>query len=384
MEEAARQARYAFLTEVRAEIGARYVVVGHTADDNAESVLLNLLRGAGPLGLSGIPPRRDWILRPLLSFRRGEILSYLGARGLAFVEDETNQDRRFLRNRVRRGLIPLLLEDFNPRLVEALNRTAALIRDEERVWTGLLAAAGREVGRRTEAGSVSFDAAALAAGERAVARRLIRAAVLEVQGTIRAWGLDAVEAVLDLAAEGRGRLDLPGRARAWVEGGRLYLGIPPARKPTGFSYVLPVPGRLKVPEAGLVITARRSDAVPEPAVLHQLGPDRAVLDAGSLRPPLTVRSVRPGDRFQPLGFSGTRKLSDFFIDKKIPAPRRPFVPLVCDGDGVVWVGGFRSAERTRVGPGATSVVMLTLSEEAGGGSAPGEYYSGNTPKKVED
>ena len=361
VEEAARRARYEFLSRAGEKVKARWIVVGHNADDNAESVLLNLLRGSGPLGLSGIPPRRGFIIRPLLNFRRWEIVKYLDAVKADYVFDETNKDERFLRNKVRRGLIPILERDFNPRLCEALNRTAALMRDEETVWGGLTDRAGREAGRRSEDGRVSFNLSAFAAQERALARRLVRGAGLEAQGSIRAWSVENVESVLDLATAGRGAVDLPGEVRAWVRGGRLFIGKPESFAVDDFEFQLEAPERLELKELGLVLTTWFSSNVPTASELKKTNPGHAILDADRIRPPLMVRSFRPGDRFTPLGFSGTRKLSDFFIDLKIPAKERMRTPLVCDSDGIIWIAGIRPADRVRVRQSARRVLHLILS-----------------------
>ena len=169
LEEAAREARYSFIERIGQEIGAVYAATGHTADDNAEAVLLNLLRGAGPRGLAGIPPvRQGRILRPLLGFWREELLDWLAARDLSFVEDSSNRDLNLTRNKVRHDMLPRLIRDFNPGLKAALVRTAAVIRDEEKVWDSLLSELRPRVGWEVRDGRVSMKSFEIAALDRAL------------------------------------------------------------------------------------------------------------------------------------------------------------------------------------------------------------------------
>ncbi|MFH1092505.1 MAG: tRNA lysidine(34) synthetase TilS [Pseudomonadota bacterium] len=360
IEEAAREARYAFLERVRVKTGADFIVTGHTADDNAEAVLINLLRGAGPQGLAGIPPRRQAVIRPLLGFWRRDLTDYLTRRGLSWVEDETNQDLDFTRNRVRHDLIPRLERDYNPAVKQALVRTAQVIRDEERVWAGVMSQARTRTGFEFEERRVRIRLSGLPVLDRAVARRLIREAAVEVQGSTRALSWDHVELVLDWAAsEKGGGLDLPGDLRVWKEEGLLILGPAPANKKIEFEYRLGVPGEVYISELNLRLkteVVRQTEKIDPRA----LGPAQAALDLEQVSLPLTVRSPRAGDRFQPLGLEGTKKLSDFFIDARVPAGVRAKVPLVWDSLGIVWVGGMRPAERVRVGRRTQAVLLISL------------------------
>ena len=363
VEEAARLARYEFLEKVRKKTGARWIATGHTADDNAEAVLMNLLRGAGPRGLEGIPPSRPHVLRPLLSFWRREIMAFLNGRGLTWVEDLTNQDTRFTRNRVRHELLPLLAAEYNPAVKQALVRTARIIRDEEEVWNNLLAEARNRVNWKNEQGLIFLDRPALGRLPRALARRLVRAAVEERAGGLRAFSLDHVEAVLNLALDQpSGRIHLPLELAAWTESQWLVFGPKKIEPPPAFERPLAVPGETNIPELGLRIRAEIFDR-PDMPDLAGLGPQTTALDFGALEPPLIVRLPRLGDRFQPLGLAGTKKLSDFFIDAKVPARLRPRTPIITDAQGIVWVGGLRPAERIKI-TGQTKRV-LALSCEPG-------------------
>ena len=361
LEAAARRVRYRFLKRVREAQGADYILTGHTADDNAEAVLLNLLRGSGPAGLAGIPPVREgFILRPLLSFWREELEGYLAERGLSYVKDSTNQDLAFTRNRVRHELIPYLAERYNPRVKEALVRAARLMRDEEEAWAEVLGNLGPEAFCSVAAGQVRLSVGALTGRHRAVGRRMVREGVRRLMG--RVWGLSLarVDEVLDLAAQGEEKgLDLPRGLRAWVQAGDLYLGLQTAPCPVDDEQALPVPGRVFLQVSGLEIVAelRPMDAKMDP---RSGSPDVAHLDWDRLSPPLAVRNPRPGDRFQPLGMSGVKKVGDFFTDAKVPVHLRANVPLVVDRERIVWLGGYRPDERARLRPDTRQVLTLTL------------------------
>jgi len=233
LEEAARLVRYEFLARAARNWGADFILTAHQADDQAETLLMNFLKGAGPGGLAGIPPRRPLaglvVLRPLLTFSRQELRAWLQARGLAWLEDESNDDRRFRRNAVRKELLPSLRR-WNPRLLEALGRSAALMRAEEDFWQSRLAELWpRAVLAESQAG-IEMDRHFLALLSLAERRRLVYAGLTRIQ---RARNLinepvtfAAVETALNLAAEGRRRgEDLPGGVRASAEGPVLRLTV---------------------------------------------------------------------------------------------------------------------------------------------------------------
>ncbi|MEW6262052.1 MAG: tRNA lysidine(34) synthetase TilS [Thermodesulfobacteriota bacterium] len=363
VEEASREARYEFLEKIRRRTGAAFIAIGHTADDNTELVLMNLMRGAGPSGLAGMPVRRGFIIRPLLNFRRKELIVYLEDRGLSWVDDASNRDLNFTRNRIRHDLLPKLRADYNPDVDSALWRTARIFRDEEAVWSRLVSEAAGRAGWKEEAGWVGLDRTVLAQLDRAVARRLIRAAVEKIIGPRRGLGFGRVEEVLDLArAPGKSGFDLPGGPRVWTESGRLLLGRPVEIAPARFEQELCVPGETRLRAIAGRLTAR-IESWPQNIDLKSLGPFAVVLDYERLTPPFLIRSFRPGDKFQPLGLAGTKKLSDLFIDAKVPAGHRHKIPLVVDAQGLVWVAGFRPAERARIHARTSRALFLTL--EAG-------------------
>ena len=378
IEAAGHRVRYALFERAVREGRADVVATGHTRDDQAETVLLRLIRGAGPAGLAGIRPRIGAVVRPLLDVRRDELRGYLRLRGLPHREDPSNRDEGILRNRVRHRLIPFLADHFSPAVTDALARDASIARDDAD-WLdqaanaaaaeivqheeGALDAGGHFAGERLE-----VDAARLAAVHPALARRVARR-VLERAGGRRV-GFDHVERLRRLAeVEGTAPVaaDFPGcrvERRGTVLGFMRGRGRPaPAAAAGGYAYPLAVPGEVEISEAGLRITAEHGD---RPARLVARG-GAVALPAARITAPLTVRSRRPGDVFRPLGLGGRRKkLQDFFVDRKVPRDRRAGVPLVVDDRlGIVWIAGHGLGEGARMIGADEGVIILKIVKTGG-------------------
>ena len=365
IEHAAHTERYAFFDRAAARLGATVVGVAHTKDDQAETFLLRLLRGAGPRGLSGMHPRAGLVVRPLLETSRSAVRDFLRERQIAFREDASNADLEIPRNRIRHELLPLLDKRFAPGIVDVLDREAAIAREDAEF---LDEAAQRAADRLISKGAreVTLDVTALLTESPAIARRVIRLAQQMVAGPYRFVGFDATEAVRRFAvSKSTGQLDLPGH-RVNRRGGRVVLtGSRGREKPTpapDFLYQLQVPGRVSVPEAFCTISAD-TKGVPlggELDALWQPGQrNEAVIDAGRLAGPLSVRNRRPGDTFRPLGLRGRKKLQDLFVDAKIDRFAREIAPVIIDAAGqIVWVAGHALAEEFKVTEATKDVVIL--------------------------
>ena len=369
VEQAGHLARHEFFSRAAARLKASAVAVAHTKDDQAETFLLRLLRGAGPRGLSGMHPRFGIVIRPFLESSRSDVRAFVEDRGLAFREDASNRDRAIPRNRIRHELLPLLERDYAPGIADALDRAAAIAREDADYLDAAAAAAAARIVSYAAA-EVVIDADALVAEPPAIARRVIRLAQQSFAGDEhpeRFIGFDAVEAVLRFAvSKSAGQLDLAGH-RVNRRGGALVL-IPSRgrEKPVpaaDFSYPLEVPGQVMVPEAACAIVAATS-AVPSGRRAADLWPltgrsDQAVVEAGGLAGPLSVRNRRPGDRFRPLGLHGRKKLQDLFVDNKIDRFEREITPVVVDAAGrIVWVAGQALSEDFRVTEATRDVVIL--------------------------
>jgi tRNA(Ile)-lysidine synthase len=392
IEDAAHAARHEFFDRALAHFDAERVAVGHTRDDQAETFLLRLLRGAGPKGLAAMHPRRGRIIRPLLECRRADLRAYLAERGVQYIEDETNSDVSIPRNRVRAELLPLLEARFNPAIVDVLADQAELARADwlwmesqlENLEPGTLEPGTLEPGTlepgtlepgtlepgtlepgtlepgTLEPGTLNIPALAqspLALRRLAVWKAMTRAA------SGRPVSFRHVEAALELieastdgfssvpAAEAADKsIDAPGQIVDRV-GSRLVL----RRKAVAQAVALL--------EAGYIVSAEPVAAGTGAEALRATAGNgaAAVIRMDSWTGPLSVRNRRPGDRFRPLGLDGQKKLQDFFVDRKVARRVRDGVPLVVDeSDRIIWVAGHGIDEAFRVTDASQAVVILKL------------------------
>lgn len=353
-EDAARRARRRALVEMADQIGAGAIALGHTADDQAETLLARVLTGAGPTGLAGMRPFSPPFWRPLLAVRRRELRQYLEQGGLAWREDPSNQELGPLRNRVRRKLMPLAEELVNPRAVEALGRLARLCADEEDYWReqGLR---DYEALLRPEGTSLRLETGALAQSPPALLRRLIRMTAQRLTGDPQGLLMHHVERIMLLMAGPAGRrLNLPGGLLVFREHGALRFDLESSWQ--DFTCRLDGPGWVWLPplRQWLAVETGR-----QPDKLEARGPS-AWLPAGRVAWPLVIRPPRPGERFRPLGAPGSKRLSRFLIDRKAPLWRRRRTVVVADRRGIWWAGPWSPAERARKKPGESDWLSLRL------------------------
>lgn len=352
-EAAMRRARYAAYRLWAGRCSASKVALGHTADDQAETVLMRLLQGAGPRGLAGIPPVRGPYIRPLIELRRQEILGALGARGIPWVEDPSNRDPKFLRNRIRHDLLPLLAGGYNPRVVETLCRVGVLSRS---LIETLDRVAEREMDRLavTVGDGLTLPESALLALPPEMALSVLRLALLRlgVIGPLRGWSQRA----LGLLARGR-----PPRVPLRLGGIAVERGSGRICLTRVDNVALPdrsvaIPGVVELPEARLSIEAREFSLPAGYAVPTDRW--RVAFDRDRLPGPLTLRGRRPGDRFLPFGSHGSKRLKEFFIDAKVPRWERDRVPLLVAGGEILWVVGLRRSAAAPVTPETRHVVEV--------------------------
>ena len=361
-EDAARTARYEFLERARAHFDADAVALGHTRDDQAETFLLRLLRGAGARGLAAMHPRRGTFVRPLLDCRRTDLRAYLDRHRIAFVHDESNDDVTIPRNRVRAELLPLLEQRFNPSIVDVLAGEADVAREE---WQWMASAAEELAARicRQQDRVWRIDAAALDAAPVALARLVIQRALTDLASG-RAVSLSHIDQVLSLTRQGGGGpVDLPGQRVERVGADVVLTGRTAANRASPanlFWYPLSIPGEVQLVEAGCIVSAEVAASVPPPSATAG-NRAVAVVQLNRSGGQLAVRNRRPGDRFRPMGLGGGKKLQDFFVDRKVARDERDGVPLVVDdGDAIVWVAGHGIDERFQVRDPAQAVVILRL------------------------
>ena len=335
-EDAARRARHEFFTSVAARTGINKLALAHTADDQVETFLLRLLRGAGVPGLVGIWPERRIgelrVIRPLLGARREEVLEYLRERGLTWREDASNADTRFTRNRVRHELLPLLEREFNPAIRDVLLRTAEILRDEDFYLL-------HHVAQSFYMASCHGDAVnlkALASYPAAIQRRVLRLWLGAEDEVGPRFSFEQIEAVRQLAISESpsAEVSLPGDVVVYREYDVLRKASRQDLEPIRGQWPLNVEGETAIQELGVRL------------IIGEVGEQ---FDADALGTGVFVRTWENGDRFQPLGMMQEKKLQDFFVDEKVPRHRRGRVPLLCAADGrIAWVLGHRIAEPFKV------------------------------------
>ncbi len=350
-QQGAREVRYRFYREAAERLGASRVALGHHADDQAETVLLNLIRGTGLKGLSGIPPARDGVfIRPLLEARRKQLEEYCREYGIAYRVDSSNLKTVYLRNRVRLELMPLLEEKYNPAAVECLNRLAGIVRDEDEYMDTVARIALEDAVMSREEGKIALFVEKFNCCPAAVKRRMIAAVYRELAGYLRTPAYVHIEGALEMASgkSPRGRIEMPGGV-ILVKRCRLLEMIRSRESPRipFYQYPLKVPGLTRIPEIDRTILAEPLDAV-RAGDPRRFSSDQALLDLESLEGPLCVRRRRDGDVFFPLGSGGKVKLKKFFIDLKVPREQRDTIPIVTCGNDIVWVAGIRPGEPWRV------------------------------------
>lgn len=365
VEDAAHVARHDFFERVVRQHGADVVAVGHTREDQAETFLLRLVRGAGARGLSAIHPRNGIVIRPLLDCSKAEVRAFLQAHGLASVHDASNDDVGIPRNRVRAELLPLLADRFNPRIVDVLAAEADLARADEHVLDGLATAWTAEHLSRQE-DRIRIEAAALATLPEAVGWRVLHRAMREAAGG-RLIGFDHVKQAWEATTGASPAFDAPGH-RVERDGPFVVLTGRPAGSAgrprgaatgpvTAFRYTLPVPGEVAIAEIGCVMSAL---VEPSGVAVPRADDASAVVPLELVAGGLAVRNRRPGDRLKPSP-AGHRKLQDLFVDRKVPREARDRIPLVVDGaDRIVWVPGHAIDREFHVTDPLQAVVILRL------------------------
>jgi tRNA(Ile)-lysidine synthase len=364
-EEAARQVRYAFYDAVASKNGFNKIALGHHSDDNAELVLMNLLRGTGPLGLSGIAPvRQHKIVRPIIRLKRSDILNYVSVKNIAFVTDASNTDQAYRRNQIRHHLIPELKKSYNPAIVASLNRLGEILQAEDRWMDEALEPAFDEclIGRSSH--HISLSIPGINAVDLAAKRRIIRKAIFRVKHNLRRITFSHVDAVIGLAKQGPtcGSLDLPGGIRVIKDKAALLIEkeIRQATAPVvEYRYTIAGEGITSIKEAGAAIKIAQIETAKVPD-FDKAGKHQAFFDRDCMQFPLVVRNLRPGDRFSPLGMEGTQKLKKFFSNNKIPVRQRQNCPLVLSENKIIWVAGHRIDNSVKLGPQTRRVLVAEL------------------------
>lgn len=359
LEEICREERYLFLDEAAEQCGAGKIATGHHRDDQAETVLMHLLRGSGPEGLRGIVPiRAGRIIRPLLDVGRAEILEFLRRERVPFMTDGSNASPLFLRNRIRAGLIPELTANYNPRLVAGLCHTAGILRREDDYLQGVVRQIIDGWGIAPNRAEAVVPVADFCGLHEALQGRVIKRLLEDAVPSKNGIGYRHIESVLALCRKRDGRyrsLDLPFGIRIELERELLRIrreGGPRTRlqersmlQPL-FEYGVEIPATIHLKEIDKTI---HFELIDKPTLREMKDePRKAFMDYDRMNPPLILRSTVPGERINLFGRAGKTKLKEYFINRKIPRPLRKQIPLLVDSESVIWIAGERISERVRV------------------------------------
>jgi len=360
VEAAAREVRYEFLLRVAHEHGA-IPAVGHHADDRLETFLAQLLRGAGPRGLS-LPRyrREDGLIRPLLDVGRDEIRDFLAERRLPSREDPSNSDGSNLRSRLRADVVPILRRE-NPAVARTVGRTASILAEVDDLLESLAADARADLVLREGAGELVLDGPRGRTYHAVVRATLLRSAVRAAGGDPAGIGREMLDRIS--RAWGAGEVptvELPGGVRVAPEGD--HLRISGASVPSLVERELSVPGSVSLAGGQAHLTVVEAPPPREPAAAS--GPRVAWVDAERIEGRLRVRSRRPGDRYRPLGLDGSAKLQDLLVNRRIPRPWRDALPVIEDGAGILWIPGFRVDDRSRITEETTRALRLEVTGAA--------------------
>ena len=383
LEEAAREMRYRFLFDTAEQHQAQAVAVGHHADDQVETILMHLLRGAGLAGLRGMSFRslpNPWneqipLVRPLLGTWREEIMSYITERGLEPAMDASNLDTRFYRNRLRHELIPHL-EGYNPGVRQRLWQMADVLQEDDNLIQGMVDQAQKNCVLDEGTAYFAFDLGALRKQSSGIQRRVLRRAIQKLRPGMR--NLD-YRAITDAQAfiqnpSLSGEIDLLANLRMLQEGNKLWLADWEATLPgenwpqisEGVEGKLNIPGDFNI-TGGWKMSADLIDVAEGSLEQIQNNPNpyQAWLDLDALELPLIIRSRRAGERFQPLGMGGkSMKISDYMLNKKLPRRARDGWPLVVSAEMIIWVPGYQVGEAYRVHQKTNRVVRLDLHQSS--------------------
>lgn len=364
LEALGRAERYRFFAEAARTRGLTKIATAHTRDDQAETVLMWFLRGAGRKGMGGMAPLQEFslpgdppatftLIRPLLEVSKAKILQYLVSRKLAYRVDASNRDPAFLRNWIRSALLPKIDERVDGGFAARLGRLTELWRDEEK----LLEELARQRLEAIRGGADYLNRPAFLGAPKALRRRVLRLWIEQTRGHLRGIDFIHIDALLRLIEAGpaQGRLAIPGGWELAREYEKIRL-VRPARgaKPVCYSYSLAIGAKLFVPEAAVefhsaqITDRRRTEA----------GFMEAFFDQVALTGPLIVRNFRHGDRFQPLGMSGHKKIKNLFIEKKIPLSLRARYPLLTVGGEILWIPGLGRSAIARITDRTAAVVEV--------------------------
>jgi tRNA(Ile)-lysidine synthase len=355
-----RSQRYSFLDKVAKDYQAQKVALGHNRNDQAETVLLNILRGSGLEGLKGFLPIRDGkFIRPLMDVSRQEIISFLKKNKIPYRTDSSNKEKIYLRNKIRKGLIPYIKDKYNPKIEENLAQMAEILRGEDEFMHQCVVKALQSPCVEKNPRMVSLNLVYINKINPAIRLRLLKTILEDLSSGKKGISFIHVKALNDLIQKGESgkRLVFP----AGVEARREYDKIVLEKKKkklgkTEYEYALKIPGSVNIKERGLIVTVQKllkkkvdiSDS------------NRIYLDLDTIKKPLVIRNRREGDWFHPLGTQGRQKIKNLYINNKISRIRRDEIMLLVDDLSVIWVENMHLSDRVKITPETRNILKLEI------------------------
>ncbi|NNE07344.1 MAG: tRNA lysidine(34) synthetase TilS [Gemmatimonadetes bacterium] len=359
LQAAARDIRRTLFREEIEARGARVIATAHTMTDRAETVLLNLTRGAGLRGIAGITYRRNRFVRPLLDVDREAVLHYLETHDLAFREDSSNENTDYHRNKLRLSIVPEIERALGRSITAPLARSAGIAAEAHDFIAHVASQWLTDSIRRDEKRQTDvIDTGPLRRLPPAVGKEAVAQAARRWAESPYSPSREIVESLWVAMESGESKRFRWNDCDFVVEGG-VFAICPRADAPPPASRELAVPGRLAL-DSGAIVETSRPETRPEHLTGRPHSLDEAWMDADLVKEPLHVRVWREGDRFHPLGAPGNRKLQDLFVDRKIPRTVRGRVPLVEDAEGIVWVAGVEIADRVRVTERTRAIIEVAI------------------------
>ncbi|NIP39629.1 MAG: tRNA lysidine(34) synthetase TilS [Candidatus Dadabacteria bacterium] len=342
IEESARIIRYRFFDVLAKKYNADKVATAHTADDQVETVFMRLIRGAGLRGLSGIPfCREPNIIRPLLEISKDEIKDYLNKKNINWVEDSSNAELDYFRNKVRHKLVPVLKE-LNPNITENVLRTSLQFSEKDSFISEHTTRLFEKIFKKTKSGFYTASLKKFSKVHRFIQFSLLREAITRVNNNLLNIDFDHIEAALELLSSKKisGEINLPNNLIVAKSYDDFIVTTKTAINP-GYSYEIYDFGDYDFDHVSFSIKKTKAKKL-------DVGSDTALLNPKKVKFPIEVRNFRSGDKFTPFGMKGEKKLKDFFIDEKIPRYLRKLYPLFIINGEIAWIGGLRMSEIFRV------------------------------------
>ena len=368
IEEAAREARYDFYRRAAEKLNITKIATGHTLDDQAETVLMRFLKGAGSLGLSGIPYKRKlgdfWVVRPLLDITRKEIERYLKKNRIHSKMDTSNLETIYFRNKIRNVLIPILEKDFNPNIKETLSSIASTLTEESSYLSSLAAKKLKRISRLIN-GDMEFGIKDFRREHVALQRIILRHIIAGLKGDLKSitykhW--QCVESILK-GTEPK-RVNLPGGIKAVKNGGKIIFTTKHRHQPDagifGKEAILKVPGEVVIPELGVRIKAEIVKSHPD--FTKKKDKNIEYVNGDLMKECLKIRTRRRGDRLTPLGMGGYKKIHDIFVDEKVPLKRRDRMPIVLSGGKILWVAGLKMSDEFKIKGDTKRILKLSATK----------------------